>query len=466
MTEKFIFQATAKEQLQEQYDVIIIGSGGTGLTSALQAHELGLKPVILEKMPKIGGNTTKASSGMNAAETMVQLNHQIVDSYQDFYDDVYQGGGQQNNPALLHYFTEHSALAIDWLAAHDIHLDDLTITGGMKVMRTHRPASMAPIGGFLVTELLKQIDQAHLPLFTDVKVTQILQENGHVKGVQAQIDGQSKTILAPAVILATGGFGAGQKLIKKYRPDLADLKTTNQPGAVGDGIELAAAMGAQLVDMDQIQVHPTVQQDGEHPYLIGEAVRGEGAILVNKNGERFVNELDTRKNVTAAINNLKENGATLIFDQSVRERVKAIEFYDHIGLVKTGQNLVDLAQQNNFAADILGQTIQIWNQAVQKHQDNEYQRSTGMERQLTQAPYYSIHIAPAVHYTMGGIAINANTQVMSQKGEVILGLYAAGEVAGGLHGNNRIGGNSIAETIIFGRQAGQQVFKYLQKGDK
>ncbi|MBA1434030.1 flavocytochrome c [Bombilactobacillus bombi] len=464
MTDKFIFQPTPSDQLQAHYDVIIIGSGGTGLTSALQAHELGLKPVILEKMAKIGGNTTKASSGMNAAETMVQLSHHIVDSYEDFYDDVYQGGGQRNNPELLHYFTEHSALAIDWLAAHDIHLDDLTITGGMKVMRTHRPASMAPIGGFLVTELLKQVAQAQLPLFTQAHVTQLLQENGKMSGVQVKIGEQECQVLAPAIILATGGFGAGKELIQKYRPDLAELKTTNQPGALGDGIQLAQAIGAKVVDMDQIQVHPTVQQDGERPYLIGEAVRGEGAILVNKQGQRFVNELDTRKNVTAAINALQENGATLIFDQGIRQRVKAIEFYDQIGLVKTGQSLKDLAEQNGFDAEVFQQTIKTWNQSVQDHQDSQFSRQTGMERSIQSAPYYSIHIAPAVHYTMGGIAINAQTQVLNQQQKVIAGLFAAGEVAGGLHGNNRIGGNSIAETIIFGRQAGQQAFKYIQKG--
>src|SRR5699024_5539580 len=118
---------------------------------AIQAYELGLSPVILEKMPKIGGNTTRASSGMNAAETSVQLQHQIVDSMDDFYQETYDGGGKRNNPAMLRYFTQHGALAIDWLAAHNIVLDDLTITGGMSTMRTHRPSSMAPIGGFLVT---------------------------------------------------------------------------------------------------------------------------------------------------------------------------------------------------------------------------------------------------------------------------------------------------------------------------
>ncbi|MCG0896902.1 succinate dehydrogenase [Lactiplantibacillus plantarum] len=462
MAEKFTFTPTALADLKPNYDVVIIGSGGAGLTAAIQAHELGLNPVILEKMSKIGGNTTRASSGMNAAETNVQLHHHIVDSFGDFYGETLKGGGGMNNQALLKFFTEHSALAIDWLADHGIKLDDLTITGGMSVMRTHRPSSMAPIGGFLVTELLKQVAADQLPLFTDVKVYELLVEAGKISGVKATTPDGAVTITAGAVLLATGGFGANKTLLGQYRDDLKNYQTTNQPGATGDGILLAQAIGAKLVDMDQVQVHPTVQQDTDHAYLIGEAVRGEGAILVNNQGARFVNELDTRKNVTAAIDQLGGTGAYLIFDRGIRDRVKAVEFYDHIGLVKTGADLETLATATGLDAATLKQTVADWNQAVANHNDAAFNRTTGMDRDIAAGPFYSIHIAPAVHYTMGGIAINPATQVLNQDERPIAGLFAAGEVVGGLHGNNRIGGNSIAETVIFGRQAGQQMFKYLQ----
>ncbi|MCT3288149.1 flavocytochrome c [Lactiplantibacillus pentosus] len=462
MADKFTFTPTALADLKTTYDVVIIGSGGAGLTAAIQAHELGLKPVILEKMPKIGGNTTRASSGMNAAETNVQLHHHIVDSFGDFYDETLKGGGNLNNQALLKFFTEHSALAIDWLADHGIELDDLTITGGMSVMRTHRPSSMAPIGGFLVTELLKQVAAAKLPLFTDIKVDQLVQTDGKITGVKATTANGAVTINAGAVLLATGGFGANKALLGKYRDDLKNYQTTNQPGATGDGILLAEAVGAKVVDMDQVQVHPTVQQDTDHAYLIGEAVRGEGAILVDQQGKRFVNELDTRKNVTAAIDQLGGTGAYLIFDRGIRDRVKAVEFYDHIGLVKTGADLAALATEAGLDVDTLKQTVADWNQAVADHADTAFKRTTGMDRDIAKGPFYAIHIAPAVHYTMGGVGINPATQVLDKQDQPINGLFAAGEVVGGLHGNNRIGGNSIAETVIFGRQAGQQMFKYLQ----
>lgn len=462
MAEKFTFTPTALADLKPNYDVVIIGSGGAGLTAAIQAHELGLNPVILEKMSKIGGNTTRASSGMNAAETNVQLHHHIVDSFGDFYGETLKGGGGMNNQALLKFFTEHSALAIDWLADNGIKLDDLTITGGMSVMRTHRPSSMAPIGGFLVTELLKQVAADQLPLFTDVKVDELVVEAGKISGVKATTPDGAVTITAGAVLLATGGFGANKTLLGQYRDDLKNYQTTNQPGATGDGILLAQAIGAKLVDMDQVQVHPTVQQDTDHAYLIGEAVRGEGSILVDNQGARFVNELDTRKNVTAAIDQLGGTGAYLIFDRGIRDRVKAVEFYDHIGLVKTGTDLETLATATGLDAATLKQTVADWNQAVANHNDAAFNRTTGMDRDIAAGPFYSIHIAPAVHYTMGGIAINPATQVLNQDERSIAGLFAAGEVVGGLHGNNRIGGNSIAETVIFGRQAGQQMFKYLQ----
>lgn len=302
---------------------------------------------------------------MNAAETNVQLQHHVVDSYQEFYDETLKGGGGKNNTELLKYFSEHAALAIDWLADHNIILDELTITGGMSKMRTHRPHSLAAIGGFLVTELLKQVQKARIPLFAGLKVTELTTDDaGKVTGVRATTGKQSGPLTADAVVLAAGGFGANQEMLTKYRPDLKGMNTTNQPGATGDGIKLAEALGAKLVDMDQVQVHPTVQQDTPHAYLIGEAVRGEGAILVNKHGDRFVNELDTRKNVTAAIDGLKENGAYLIFDQGIRDRAKAVEFYDSIGLVHTGKSLDDLAGQLGFDAAALKKAVADWNTAL------------------------------------------------------------------------------------------------------
>lgn len=459
---KFIFTPNNVNEIEDNYDVVIVGSGGTGLTAALQAHELGLKVAVFEKNKNLGGNTNRASSGMNASETFVQLNEGVIDNKEDFYKETLKGGGLLNDRQMLQFFVDHSALAIDWLANHGIDLTDLTITGGMSKKRAHRPASMAPVGNYLVTGLLKQISNEKIPVFNESKVIKLIKENGKVDAIKLATNAGEKTVRAKAFLLASGGFGASKDLIKKYRPDLQDYKTTNQPGATGDGLKLAQAVDAQLMQMDFIQVHPTAQTEGDHVFLIGEGVRGEGAILINRDGKRFVNELATRKIVSNAITDLHEDGAYLIFDQGVRDHFKAIEFYDHIGLVETGQTIDQLAEKIKVSADNLVQTISTWNQAVADKDDKLFGRTTGMQRNLSQGPYYAIHIHPAIHYTMGGIHILPDTRVLDGNGNVIEGLYAAGEVSGGLHGNNRIGGNSIAETVIFGRQAGIEMAKNIK----
>lgn len=457
------FQPTSVGKLENDYDVVIIGSGGTGLSAAIQANELGMKVAVLEKEEELGGNTNRASSGMNAAETNVQLHHGVIDNVADFYHETYKDGGRLNDKDMLGYFVYHTAPAIDWLADHDIKLDDITITGGMSKKRTHRPASMAPIGGFLVKSLLEVVAQEDIPVFNKTKVTKLRRtDDGRVNGVEVDADGITKVINAKAVILATGGFGASKEYIKRFRPDLESYKTTNQPGATGDGLKLAENVGAELMQMNLVQVHPTVQQDNPHVYLIGEAVRGEGAIMINGEGKRFVNELNTRKICANAITALPEHSAYLIFDQGIRDHVKAIEFYDKVGLVVHGETIEDLAKQINVDPDNLKQTVITWNQAVENHDDAEFGRTTGMDRGITKPGFFAIHIAPAIHYTMGGIHITPKTQVLDGNGDIIKGLFAAGEVAGGLHGNNRVGGNSIAETIVFGRQAGQQVALYAR----
>ncbi|MEE6663211.1 flavocytochrome c [Limosilactobacillus fermentum] len=457
------FQPRPASELKDRYDTVIIGSGGAGLTAAIQAHELGLSAVVLEKEEGLGGNTNRASSGMNAAETNVQLKHGVIDNVGSFYRETYQDGGRLNDKDLLGYFVHHSALAIDWLADHDIKLEDVTITGGMSVMRTHRPASMAPIGGFLVNSLLGVVAKENIPVFNRTKVIKLLQDaDGRVNGVEVKSGDLTKQVSAKAVILATGGFGASKEYIERFRPDLKDYKTTNQPGAIGDGLKLAENVGAELMQMNLVQVHPTVQQDNPHVYLIGEAVRGEGAILVNADGQRFVNELNTRKIVSNAITALPEHSAYLIFDQGIRDRAKAIEFYDKVGLVVHGDTVEDLAEKLKMDPATLKQTVTTWNQAVESHDDAEFHRTTGMDRGITKPGFFAIHIAPAIHYTMGGIHVTPKTQVLDGNGDIIQGLFAAGEVAGGLHGNNRVGGNSIAETIVFGRQAGQQVTLYAR----
>ncbi|MDK6688758.1 flavocytochrome c [Aerococcus urinae] len=440
-------------KIKDAYDVIIIGSGGAGMTAAITAHDLGLEIIIFEKTEKIGGNTNKASSGMNASETSYQKAAGVDDKKEDFFEETLKGGHGANHQDLLHYFVDHSAQAIDWLADLGIVLDNLTITGGMSKARTHRPHDGSAVGGYLVKGLKANLEKRQIPVVPQADVQEILVDQGQVKGVKVTVDGENYQVQGQAVIIAAGGFGANAKLVEAARPELAGYVTTSGPGITGDGILMAQELGAGTVDMDQIQVHPTVHQ--EEGILIGEAVRGEGAILVDGQGQRFTNELGTRDVVSQAITDLPDHKARLIFDQGVRDRAKAIEFYAAKGYVTEGDDLTELAEKIGLPADQLAQTVADYSQGIAEGKD-EFGRTTGLHA-LDQAPYYAIEIAPGVHYTMGGLSIDQDGRVLKTDGTgYIPGLYACGEVVGGLHGSNRIGGNSIAEIIVFGRLAGQK----------
>lgn len=451
---------TSPSELKSKYDVIIVGAGGAGMSAALSAKQHGLKPVILEKMPTAGGNTLKASSGMNASETKIQKKDGIKDSNQAFYDETLKGGHGTNDKAMLRFFVDHSASAIDWLDGMGIKLNNLTISGGMTVKRTHRPQDGSAVGGYLVSGLLRNVKKQNIPVFVNSDVTKVNLKNGQVAGVKVKIDqDQTKTIQSKAVVVTTGGYGASKQLIKKYRPDLANYVTTNQKGSTGDGLKLVTDAGGYLVDMDKIQIHPTVHQ--KPAYLIGEATRGEGGILVNESGKRFVNELKTRDLVSAAINQQPGKDAYVVFDSDVKNRVGSIKQYQKLGFVKSADSWKALAKKINVPADQLDQTVTRWNQNVKSKKDADFQRTTGMDNPLN-GKCYAIKIAPGIHYTMGGVKVNPKTEVLTKAGQTVPGLFAAGELTGGLHGSNRIGGNSVAEIVIFGRQAGDQVASYLK----
>ncbi|WHY19841.1 flavocytochrome c [Paenibacillus sp. G2S3] len=452
---------TPMDQLKDNYDIVIVGAGGAGMSAALEAKAKGLNPVILEKMPVAGGNTSKSSSGMNASQTKFQKEQGIKDSNDLFYEETLKGGHDTNDKEMLRFFVDNSASAIDWLDSIGIRLNNITITGGMNEKRTHRPEDGSAVGQYLVKGLVKNVQEKEVPLFVNADVKEITQKDGKVDGVKVLFNqADEKTITAKAVVVTTGGFGADMDMISKVRPDLEGYVTTNQIGSTGDGIKMIEALGGTTVDMDQIQVHPTVQQ--EKSYLIGEAVRGEGSILVNSEGTRFVNELTTRDKVTEAINALPEKAATLVFDSGVKSRVKAIEQYDKMGFVIQADTIEALAKEIGVPADKLKSTLDTWNSAVKNKNDAEFGRTTGMDNDLSTGPYYAIKIAPGIHYTMGGVKINTNTEVLNKDGAAIPGLFAAGEVTGGLHGQNRIGGNSVAEIIIFGRQAGIKSAEFVQ----
>ncbi len=442
-------------------DVVVIGAGGAGLSAAVQAHEAGAKKiVILEKMPMIGGNSLRATGGLNACGTDVQKAKNINDSVDLYVKDTMEGGHNINNPELVKTLAENSADAVKWLTSLGADLSDVGRGGGASVPRLHRPKGGAPVGPMIVDVLKKEVEKDNIEVRLNNKATEILKDkDGKVTGVEAvDKEGKEYTLDAKAVVLATGGFGANKEMVVKYQPGLKGFATTNQPGATGDGIVMAEKLGADFVDMKQIQTHPTVVP--EKGILITEALRGNGAIMVNHEGKRFINELGTRDVLSKAILNQNGKTAYLIFNDGVRKSLKACEDYFTQGLVKEGATIEELAKNINVDPATLKATLDTYNGYVTDKKDKEFNKP--VEVSLSNGKYYAIEITPAIHHTMGGVKINPKAEVIGKDGQPIKGLFAAGEVTGGVHGGNRLGGNAVADIVVFGRIAGNSAAEFIK----
>ena len=442
-------------------DIVIIGAGGAGMTAAIKAAQAGKDVILLEKMPYAGGNTTKATGGMNAAETHYQAEQGIEDSVEQFIEDTMKGGHDINDIDLVTAMAENSAEGIDWLDSIGAPLPKVSFSGGATNPRIHAPEDGSGVGAYLVTAFLKKLDELNVNIMYDTKATNLITLEGAVIGVQAESPTTFYTIYADAVILATGGFGNNEDMIVEYRDDLKGTVTTSAPGITGDGILMAEAVGADLVDIDQIQLHPTVEQGTS--MLITESVRGDGAILVNQDGKRFTNELLTRDVVSAAELEQPGSYAYIIFDQRLRDGLKAIEKYVSTGITKQADTIEGLAEQLEIDPATLAETLATWNKYVADQNDPDFGRDTGMENDLSVAPYYAIKIAPGIHHTMGGVHIDTDARVIDTNGNVIPGLFAAGEVTGGVHGGNRIGGNAVADIVVFGTIASESAIAYCDE---
>ncbi len=445
----------------ERADVIVIGSGGAGMTSAISAFDAKVKVVVLEKMPITGGNTQLAAGGMNATETVFQKKRGIQDSVKIMFDDTLKGGKNMARPELVEILAKNSSSSIDYLTSLGADMSDIGRMAGASRDRCHRPTGGEAVGHHIIQVMRTNAIKRGMDVRTGAKVLKIFgTPGGAVSGVLIQNKlGEFYTIEAPAIILASGGFSANLERVAKYQPSYAKFSSTNQPGATGDGLDLAAEFGAKLIDMEQIQIHPT--QAAGSKILITEAVRGNGAIFVNREGKRFVNELTTRDAASAAV--LKQTGgsAFLVFDETIRRSLKQIEGYFHLELVKSGKTPEDLGKAMGADGGNLAVTLETYNKYQAAKKDDQFGRAD-MPRPIKDPGFHSIEIRPGIHYTMGGVAIDTRTRVLDRNNNAIPGLFAAGEVTGGVHGGNRLGGNSISETITFGRIAGREAAQFAR----
>ena len=498
--------ATAEDSTVEA-DVVVVGAGGAGMTAAITAAGEGKSVVILESQSMVGGNSVRATGGMNAGKTVYQDENEFGESagvektlktaaekYADnetitalaktvseqwaayqanptgYFDsvelmelDTMIGGKGINDPELVETLCANSADAIDWLDEHGITLHNVSSFGGASVKRIHRPVNAegktVSVGSYMIPLLQENCEKAGVKMMLDTTATEILTDaNGAAVGVKATgASGETVTVNAKAVVLATGGFGANLDMVVKYKPELKGFMTTNAPGIQGQGIEMAQAIGAATVDMDQIQIHPTVEANTAA--LITEGLRGDGAILINEEGQRFIDEVGTRDVVSAAEIAQTGSYSWLVVDQAMVDASSVIQGYIKKGYTVTGATYEELGKAMGVDAAAFAETMEKWNGYVEAKNDPDFGR-TSFANPLNTAPYYAVKVTAGVHHTMGGLKINANTEVLNEKGEVIPGLFAAGEVTGGVHGANRLGGNAVADFTVFGRIAGAAASDY------
>ena len=498
--------ATAEDSTVDA-DVVVVGAGGAGMTAAITAAAEGKTVVILESQSMVGGNSVRATGGMNAGKTVYQDENEFGESagvektlktaaekYADnktitalaktvseqwaayqanptgYFDsvelmelDTMIGGKGINDPELVETLCANSADAIDWLDEHGITLHNVSSFGGASVKRIHRPVNAegktVSVGSYMIPLLQENCEKAGVKMMLDTTATEILTDaNGAAVGVKATgASGETVTVNAKAVILASGGFGANLDMVVKYKPELKGFMTTNAPGIQGQGIEMAEAIGAATVDMDQIQIHPTVEANTAA--LITEGLRGDGAILINEEGQRFIDEVGTRDVVSAAEIAQTGSYSWLVVDQAMADASSVIQGYIKKGYTVTGATYEELGKAMGVDAAAFAETMEKWNGCVEAKNDPDFGR-TSFANPLNTAPYYAVKVTAGVHHTMGGLKINANTEVLNEKGEVIPGLFAAGEVTGGVHGANRLGGNAVADFTVFGRIAGAAASDY------
>ena len=495
------------ETVSYDADVVVIGAGGAGMTAAMTAADAGQKVVILESQAMVGGNSARATGGMNAAKTVYQDENEFdqaagvektlataAEKYADnetitalaktvseqwaayqanptgYFDsvelmelDTMIGGKGINDPELVKTLCEGTVDAIDWLDENGITLHNVSSFGGASVKRIHRPVNeegkVVSVGAYMIPLLQENCEKRGIDIVLNTTVDTILTDaNGAAVGVSGtDKDGNTVVVNAKSVILATGGFGANLDMVTQYKPELAGFMTTNAAGAQGQGIEMATAIGAGTVDMDQIQIHPTVEANTAA--LITEGLRGDGAVLINAEGKRFIDEVGTRDVVSAAEIAQTGSYSWLVVDQAMADASSVIQGYIKKGYTVTGETYEELGKAMGVDEAAFAETMKTWNGYVEAKNDPDFGR-TSFANPLNNGPYYAIKVTAGVHHTMGGVTINSATEVLKEDGTVIPGLFAAGEVTGGVHGANRLGGTAVADFVVFGRIAGESAANY------
>jgi fumarate reductase flavoprotein subunit len=450
-------------------DVLVIGAGQAGLCAALSAAQQGATVTILEKRSLPGGSTA-LSSGLSAyAGTDEQAEAGVADSVELLKKDILETGKHKNDEALVDAYCREQLTTYRWLKSLGVRYGEPHAASGQTVPRSHGTDPSV-----MIDTLARRAREAGVTLVTQARATQLLTENGKVTGVQVERHGSLTDVRAGAVVLASGGFSRNPELLERFAPQMAKALPGGSPGAEGDGLLMAWAIGADFKDTPYIKGTFGIYSEPD-PRESGTGILAvyKGAIAVNSDGRRFANESLPYKEIGDAC--LAQPGALgyQIFDQRVMDADDpSVEIYWFSGRLATGlllkaDTLEELAEQIGVAARELVRTVAAYNAAARGEHPDEQSRTTltggyGTPFPLDHPPYYAHPSTTVVLATYCGLTITPETNVVNVFGEVIDGLYAAGELTGGLHGAGYVTGTSVGKAGIFGRLAGLAAASYAR----
>ncbi|CAE7639676.1 osm1 [Symbiodinium sp. CCMP2456] len=419
---------------------IVVGGGLGGMSAANTVVEHGGRVVLLDKSSFCGGNSTKATSGINGAGTKTQKAKGIPDTAEIFTADTLKGGAKK--PELAKLLCDNSAADVDWLVdKFNLDLSLVARLGGHSQPRTHRGKERFPgmtITYALIQMLEKVAEKTDLArIITKAKVFKLVTNGNACVGCVYEKGGINLQEFGP-VILASGGFGADftqDSLLAKYRPDLLHLPTTNGEHCTGDGIKMGEAIGAKTIDLEWVQVHPTGlvkpdDADAKIKFLAAEVMKYYNC------GEDLA----------------KDMGISLSVIEKAHE--------DHYQAAKMMEKDPEGGKWPAYPSG------KCWDEASGKTgSGKKFYHNIIPGSAVKSEPFYVAIITPVIHYCMGGLLIDTDSACVGSNNQAIPGLYAAGEVAGGVHGNNRLGGNSLLDCVVFGRVAGKAAAKYMLGAD-
>ena len=465
--------AEAAADIDETADVAIVGTGGAALAAAVTAAEAGASVVMLDKMDVIGGNTNAGEGTLNAPDPERQEAQGVEDSVEHFYTDTYEGGDEKGDPALVHILTENALDAVHFMEDHGLVYENQCFTAiGGKWCRGHAvevEKKGEQGGSYYVSVLRSTAEKLGVKIYGNAKVDTILEEGGKVVGVSgSRRNGAKVQVRAKSVVMATGGYARNPELASQFDKRVtSDMPSSNVSSSTGDGIVMGQAIGADLANMELVQIHPLGDpQNGGVATFVGNWLGVEDYMMVNDEAKRFINEDGRRDEIANAILEQSNKEMWLLVDSTniASDRASQIDELVDTGHSYRCESVTGLADKINVPADELQKTVDRYNGFIVAKNDEDFGKkllgSDGDNSyQLTDAPYYASKRVPTIHYTMGGLKINTDAQVMNTSGAAIENLYACGECTGGVQGSNRLGGNSYTDLIVFGRIAGANAEK-------